>query len=185
MVGLFCKFKLQKVIVMDLSVRKTMRLQNYNYSENGAYYVTICTKNRRCLFSEVVGSIYESTAKIKLKPYGRIVDEIINTLSERFDINIDNYVIMPNHIHMIISIENSSIKRSIRESTLRNRSTISKVVGYLKMNSSKMIHEINPDENVWQSSYYDHIIRDENDYLEKWNYIDGNPSKWAKDEYFI
>ena len=86
---------------------------------------------------------------------------------------------------MIISIKNSSIKRSIRESTLRNRSTISNVVGYLKMNSSKMIHEINPDENVWQSSYYDHIIRDENDYLEKWNYIDGNPSKWAKDGYFI
>ena len=170
---------------MNLPVRKSMRLKNYNYSENGAYYVTICTKNRRCLFSEVVGSIYESTAKIKLKPYGRIVDEIINTLSNRFDINIDNYVIMPNHIHMIISIKNSSIKRSIRESTLRNRSTISNVVGYLKMNSSKMIHEINPDENVWQSSYYDHIIRDENDYLEKWNYIDGNPSKWAKDEYFI
>ena len=170
---------------MNLPVRKSMRLKNYNYSENGAYYVTICTKNRRCLFSEVVGSIHESTAKIKLKPYGRIVDEIINTFSNRFDINIDNYVIMPNHIHMIISIKNSSIKRSIRESTLRNRSTISNVVGYLKMNSSKMIHEINPDENVWQSSYYDHIIRDENDYLEKWNYIDGNPSKWAKDEYFI
>ena len=170
---------------MNLPVRKSMRLKNYNYSENGAYYVTICTKNRRCLFSKVVGSIHESTAKIKLKTYGRIVDEIINTLSNRFDINIDNYVIMPNHIHMIISIKNSSIKRSIRESTLRNRSTISNVVGYLKMNSSKMIHEINPDENVWQSSYYDHIIRDENDYLEKWNYIDGNPSKWAKDGYFI
>ena len=170
---------------MNLPVRKSMRLKNYNYGENGAYYVTICTKNRRCLFSEVVGSIHESTAKIKLKPYGKIVDEIINTLSNRFDINIDNYVIMPNHIHMIISIKNSSIKRSIRESTLRNRSTISNVVGYLKMNSSKMIHEINPDENVWQSSYYDHIIRDENDYLTKWNYIDGNPSKWAKDEYFI
>ena len=166
---------------MNLIKRKSMRLPNYDYSQNGAYFVTICTKNRRYLFSEVVGSIHESTAKIKLKPYGRIVDEIINNLSERFDINIDNYIIMPNHIHMIISIENSSIKRSIRESTLRNRSTISKVVGYLKMNTSK----INPDKDVWQRSYFDHIIRDEKDYLTKWNYIDGNPSKWESDDYFI
>ena len=134
-----------------------MRLKNYNYSENGAYYVTICTKNRRCLFSEVVGSIHESTAKIKLKPYGKIVDEIINTLSNRFDINIDNYVIMPNHIHMIISIKNSSIKRSIRESTLRNRSTISKVVGYLKMNTSKKVHKINPNEEIWQQIGRAHV----------------------------
>ena len=170
---------------MNLIKRKSMRLQNYDYSQNGAYFVTICTKNRRYLFSEVVGSIHESTAKIKLKPYGRIVDEIINNLSERFDINIDNYIIMPNHIHMIISIENSSIKRSIRESTLRNRSTISKVVGYLKMNTSKQVHKINPDKDVWQRSYFDHIIRDENDYLTKWNYIDGNPCKWELDDYYI
>ena len=146
---------------MNLIKRKSMRLPNYDYSQNGAYFVTICTKNRRYLFSEVVGSIHESTAKIKFKPYGRIVDEIINNLSERFDINIDNYIIMPNHIHMIISIENSSIKRSIRESTLRNRSTISKVVGYLKMNTSKQVHKINPDKDVWQRSYFDHIFRDE------------------------
>ena len=170
---------------MNLIKRKSMRLPNYDYSQNGAYFVTICTKNRRYLFSEVVGSIHESTAKIKLKPYGRIVDEIINNLSERFDINIDNYIIMPNHIHMIISIENSSIKRSIRESTLRNRSTISKVVGYLKMNTSKQVHKINPDKDVWQRSYFDHIIRDEKDYLTKWNYIDGNPSIWESDDYFI
>ena len=170
---------------MNLIKRKSTRLPNYDYSQNGAYFVTICTKNRRYLFSEVVGSIHESTAKIKLKPYGRIVDEIINNLSERFDINIDNYIIMPNHIHMIISIENSSIKRSIRESTLRNRSTISKVVGYLKMNTSKQVHKINPDKDVWQRSYFDHIIRDEKDYLTKWNYIDGNPSKWESDDYFI
>ena len=86
---------------------------------------------------------------------------------------------------MIISIENSSIKRSIRESTLRNRSTISKVVGYLKMNTSKKVHKINPNEEIWQRSYYDHIIRDEKDYLTKWNYIDGNPSKWEDDDYYI
>ena len=55
MVGLFCKFKLQKVIVIDLSVRKTMRLQNYNYSKNGAYYVTICTKNKAKVLGQVVG----------------------------------------------------------------------------------------------------------------------------------
>ena len=170
---------------MNLIKCKSLRLPNYDYSQNGAYFVTICTKNRRYLFSEVVGSIHESTAKIKLKPYGRIVDEIINNLSERFDINIDNYIIMPNHIHMIISIENSSIKRSIRESTLRNRSTISKVVGYLKMNTSKQVHKINPDKDVWQRSYFDHIIRDEKDYLTKWNYIDGNPSIWESDDYFI
>lgn len=170
---------------MNISQRKTMRLPNYDYSQNGAYFVTICTNNRRCLFPEVVGSIHESTAKIKLKPYGKIADEIINILSKRFEISIDNYVIMPNHIHMIISIDNSSITRSIRESTLRNRSTISKVVGYLKMNTSKKVHKINPQENIWQRSYFDHIIRDEKDYSARWNYIDGNPAKWHTDDYFM
>lgn len=114
---------------MNLPNRKAMRLPNYDYNQNGAYFITICTKNRRYLFSEVVGSI--------------------------------------------------------RESTLRNKSTISKVVGYLKMNTSKRVHKFNPDEDVWQISFYDHIIRDEKDYQLKWKYIDGNPSKWELDDYYV
>ena len=81
---------------------------------------------------------------------------------------------------------NENLNRAIHESPLRDgRSVISKIVGYVKMNSSKAIHLFDPDLKLWQRSYYDHIIRNDADYLEKADYILTNPAKWQEDEYFI
>ncbi|MBR2081289.1 MAG: hypothetical protein IJ980_06620, partial [Oscillospiraceae bacterium] len=83
---------------MDLPKRKPTRLAGYDYSEDGAYFITICTHNRKRLFSEIVGAIHESPEN-KLTPYGKLAKQIIERLPDRYHVSIPKYVIMPNHIH--------------------------------------------------------------------------------------
>ena len=177
----------------DLPKRKTIRIPGYNYSQNGVYFVTICSADHKCVFGKVecpptVGAIHESPAT-KLSSYGEIIDSCINLLPERFNIEINNYVIMPNHVHLLITIDDDNpenqFERAIRESPLQPRSTLSKVIGFLKINSSKEIHNRHPDLKVWQRSYYEHIIRNEKDYLIYYEYILNNPIKWETDDYYV
>lgn len=173
---------------MNLPKRKDNRLKDYDYSSAGAYFLTFCTYNRQKLLSDVVGAIHESPetvyelSEIKLKKCGEIVDRIINDVPKRFEVEIITYVIMPNHIHMIVFINDV---RAIRESPLQARSLISKIIGYIKMNSSKEIHLFLPDKKLWQRNYFDHIIRDDNDYLNIMEYIQTNPGKWTEDRFFV
>ena len=139
--------------------RKRLRLWNYDYAQKGCYFLTICTKNRKQLLSEIVCD-GDGPAVVRLKPYGIIAEQYIKTIS-----GIDKYVIMPNHIHMIIIHESDG--RSIAADVRAFKGLATKRIG----------------ERIWQDSYYDHIIRNEADYQEKWNYIDANPAKWAEDEY--
>ena len=113
---------------MGLPRRKPTRLRGYNYSQNGAYFITICAYNRKYLFSDIVGTLHES----------------------------------PLQYH---------------------RSIIDKMIGFLKMNVSKKIHNTYR-ENIWQRSYHDHIIRDEKDYQKIWQYIDTNVTRWEKDCFY-
>ena len=171
---------------MDLPKRKPTRLREYNYSTPGGYFVTICTHNRKNLFSRInVGAIHESPESTLTK-YGEMVEMVIEHLPERFGIEIPKYVIMPNHIHLIITIPwTDEHMRSIHESTLQNkRSIVPTVIGYLKMNVSKMMHKTYPCPNIWQRSYHDHIIRGQKDYEEIWKYIDTNVSCWEKDCFY-
>ena len=169
--------------------RKQNRLKGYDYSTNGAYFITICTKDKAQILSHIsgnkntVGAIHESPAKVALSQYGLIINDVIKRLNVRFNINVSNYVIMPNHVHLMIEIDN----RAIRESPLQSkRSIISRVIGYLKMNSSKEAHYIDSELQLWQRSFHDHIIRNEEDYLLHLQYIDENPRKWllGEDEYY-
>ena len=168
---------------MELPKRKPTRLNGYDYSQNGAYFITICTHNRKCLFSNIVGAIHELPEN-QLTRYGEIVKDIIEILPGRFNVSIPKYVIMPNHVHLIIEICNDNEERAIRESPLQyNRSIIDKSVGFLKMNVSKKIHNEYSDK-IWQRSYHDHIIRGEKDYRKIWEYIDTNAIKWEKDCFY-
>ena len=171
------------VIFVDIPNRKPNRLKDFDYSQNGVYFITICTHNRRSIFAYNVGAIHESPS-LRLSQYGKIADKWINQLPDRFDISIDKYVIMPNHIHLLISIDNSCYNRAIHESPLRTRSTIDKAIGYLKANIAKDIHKISPSKTIWQRSYHDHIIRNDHDYLDRWNYIENNPLKWNSDRFY-
>ena len=167
----------------ELPQRKRLRLKNFDYSTPGAYFVTVCTHNRKCTLSRVVGAIHESP-EIQLTEYGKIVDRLINTIPQQSLATIDRYVIMPNHIHLVIMITDSDELRAIRESPLRGRSIVSKVVGYIKMNSSKEIHSRYGETKVWQRGFYDHIIRNQYDYEEIANYIYLNPTRWQADKLY-
>ncbi|MBR5218774.1 MAG: transposase [Clostridia bacterium] len=168
---------------MDLPKRKLPRLNGYDYSAPGAYFITICTHNKKHLFSDIVGAIHESPEN-RLSPYGKLVEKLIGQLPARFDFIIPKYVIMPNHIHLIIEIKNDITTRAIRESPLQHhRSVIDKAVGFLKMNVSKAMRPTYADK-IWQRSYHDHIIRGGADYRKIWEYIDTNPLKWEKDCFY-
>ena len=167
----------------ELPQRKRLRLKNFDYSTPGAYFVTVCTHNRKCTLSRVVGAIHESP-EIQLTEYGKIVDRLINTIPRQSLATIDRYVIMPNHIHLVIMITDSDELRAIRESPLRGRSIISKTIGYIKMNASKEIHNRYGNEMVWQRGFHDHIIRNRNDYEKISKYIFENPIIWQYDCFY-
>ena len=172
---------------MDLPRRKQIRLPNYDYSSPGAYFVTICTQGQRCILSDIaVGALHEApAATVRLTEIGQIVREIIDSLPDRYpNLIVDNCVIMPNHIHLLLRIEE---ERLTRESPLRpneRRSLLSKAIGFLKMNSSKRVHQIKPNLELWQRGFHEHVIRNEKDWREIWEYIDANPERWAEDRYY-
>lgn len=149
--------------------RKHNRLIGYDYSSQGAYFITVCSKNRELIFGDVVGADIIRPGYVDLNENGKLVETAINAIPQHYpNIVIDKYIIMPNHIHMIIVINEKEANKKI-----------STVIGQMKRWVSKEI-----GESVWQKTYHDHIIRDEEDYLTKWKYIDDNPSKWNEDDYF-
>ena len=144
--------------------RKPIRLKDFDYGQNGAYFITICTKNREHILCDIVGD----DAHIVPKPYGVVVEKYIRNVPE-----IEKYVIMPNHIHMIIRIENGTMWASSPTNKVAN------IVRSLKTLTTKEI-----GKSIFQRSYHDHIIRGEQDYLEIWEYIENNPQKWLLDRYY-
>ena len=147
-----------------LPIRKPNRLKEYDYGTNGAYFITICTKDRKRILCDIVGG----DAHIVPKPYGRIVEKYIRNVPE-----IEKYVIMPNHIHMIIRIDNGTMWASSPTNKVAN------IVRSLKTLTTKEI-----GKPIFQRFYHDHIIRNERDYEEIWQYIDTNPLKWSLDKYY-
>ena len=172
----------------ELPKRKNLRMQSFDYSTPGAYFITICTYRRKNTLSHIVGAIHESpvheSPATELTEYGRIVDRIINSIPEHFNATIDRYVIMPNHIHLIVIINDGEEMRAIRESPLRGRSVISRMIGYIKMNASKEIHNRFDCLNVWQRGFHDHIIRNRLDYERISKYIHENPMRWQYDCFY-
>ena len=162
---------------MDLPKRKPTRLQNYNYSQNGYYFITICTHNRKNILSDII--VGEGFPLPQLTEDGKILENILLSVNEKYNcINIDKYVIMPNHIHIIFCIQNNGRGDP--------SPTISNVVGWLKYNVTAQINKKSNTfgDKIFQRSFHDHIIRDENDYLKIWNYIDANPQKWKEDCFY-
>ncbi len=170
---------------MKLQKRKPNRLKNYDYSQNGAYFITICTNERKPILSRIsVGASNARPNEIKLTDIGIVVEQGIKGITEHYDnVFVDNYVIMPNHIHLIIriDIDNGRAMPAPTEGNGRPMvaPTVSRIIQQLKGYVTKQI-----GEPVWQKLYYDHIIRDEFDYFTKWQYIDNNPAKWLEDELY-
>lgn len=159
---------------MELQKRKPNRLKDYDYSQNGAYFITICTNDRKSILSRIiVGASIARPNEIQLTDVGVIAEKGIKGIEEHYEnVFVDNYLIMSNHIHLIIRIDNEKGRAMLAP-------TISLIIQQFKGYVTKQF-----GKSVWQKLYYDHIIRDEYDYFTKWQYIEDNPSKWAEDELY-
>ena len=155
---------------MDLPKRESTRLENFDYSQGGAYFITICTKDKQKLFGHIVGGGAFDAPRIILSPQGEIVEKYILSTNNIPNLRVDKYVIMPNHIHLLLSVENSC-GTSWAPSPTNNK--ISLAVSTLKRFVNKEI-----GYNIFQRSFYDHVIRNKNDYNEIWQYIENNPARW-------
>ena len=161
----------------ELPQRQATRLQNYDYGSCGAYFVTICTQSRKSILSAIVG---EGSPLPQLSPYGKIADEWIKKLPDKYPkMSVDCYVIMPNHIHLLISVNQDDGRGNPSP-------TLNEVMGWLKYQMTKEINAAagKSCEKIFQRSFFDHIIRNQADYLETYRYILENPLKWQLDELY-
>jgi REP-associated tyrosine transposase len=163
-----------------LKKRKANRYKGYDYSKNGFYFVTICTKDRLDYFGEIHAD------KMILKEYGNIVQQRWLWLQDHFGyVQCDEYVIMPNHFHGILIIDNAGSGRdlTVRDLSLHQKiKSLSELIGAFKTTSSKLIHQSGLKEFRWQRSFHDHIIRNEKSLNNIVQYIINNPSNWEIDE---
>ena len=163
----------------NLPKRKEIRLKNYDYSSQGAYFVTICTDKRRKILSQIVGVDVLDDPRVELTVYGKIVDKYINQLNDFYEnISVEQYVIMPNHIHMILFVRDGGSSRTSTP-TVRQHSVVPTFVSTFKRFCNKEF-----GENIWQRYYYDHVIRNKRDFDEISKYIYENPLKWKFDELY-
>ena len=175
---------------MDLPQRKRIRLQSYDYSAPGAYFVTICTYERRCILSSIaVGDGVLDVPNVRLSPYGEIVAETLREIEKTYSwLSLDHYVIMPNHIHLLLRIEGNGPSRTPAPTNADDgpsgtpaptNKTLPKLISTFKRFTNRRC-----GMQLWQRSYHEHVIRGESDYREIWEYIDTNPAKWAEDRYY-
>lgn len=180
--------------------RRSLRLQGYDYSRAGFYFVTICCQDRKCVFGDV------ENGEMILNECGRIASDFLKNASGKYDrIQMHEFVVMPNHVHAIIEItaDNAGM---IHESSLpqdesslppepttvllyrdqRRKMLLSKIVGWYKMNTSKQINIIRnmTGSPLWQRNYHERILRDQKSFIRVSNYIRNNPRKWNVDQFY-
>ena len=157
----------------ELQKRKRNRLENYDYSSCGAYFLTICTSERRNYFWDKVGATIGRPQDIVLSQYGKIVDEAINNIPKIYPvIKIERYVIMPDHIHVLLAIYADECGRPMVAPTM------SRVVQQMKGFVTKRI-----GHSIWQKLFFDHVIRNRQDFEEHINYIYENPMRWYHNKF--
>jgi putative transposase len=172
----------------DIHHRQSIRLQGWDYSTVGIYFLTVCTQNRECLFGEIVGG------KMVLSEFGQLVaEEWERSQQLREEIEFDAWVIMPNHFHALVQITNSASQLTEQKQTamanqsgdrpvMRPKSISSLMAGFKSITTAR-INTIrqSPGVKVWQRNYYDSIIRDEGGLERVRAYIKNNPQQWEID----
>ena len=143
--------------------RKNPRIRGYDYATPNYYFITICTHHKKCLF----------WTNGKLNCLGQIVYDAVQQIPTHFPQNrVEQFVIMPNHIHMILVVEPGGADTSV-------------VVGSFKSYVARIVHGSDPQLKVWQTSYHDHVIRNQLQYERIWIYIESNPMRWEKDCFYV
>ena len=175
----------------QLPKRKTVRHQNHTYN-CGMFFVTICTESKKCLLSRIVGtgnlgnpqnshSLVSGNPcldgpRVELMPYGETAKKYIEQLNNFYDhIKVDSYVIMPNHIHLLLFVPWSEQFRTIVPTGVNSH--VSRFVSTFKRFCNKEY-----GVNIWQPRSFDHIIRNQADYQKHKEYIYNNPRNWSLDK---
>ena len=161
----------------EIPRRKPTRLSHYDYGRSGAYFITICTHEKRCTLSRIVGEGLAPPA-VHLSKYGMIAETQLHLLYDRFPaIHRMRYVIMPNHIHILLTI--------CREAGGASPSpTASQIVGAFKSLTTRECNRQYGTVKIFQRSFHDHIIRDRDDYIRIAKYIAENPKLWHRDCFY-
>lgn len=157
--------------------RRSIRLQGYDYTQPGAYYVTIVTHGREHLFGMIVNG------EMQLNPFGQIVQSAWYDLPKHYrHVELDTSCIMPNHVHAIIVLTDYGMDGP--ETRPYQRHPLSEIVRAFKSFSARRINSLRNMQGVpvWQRNYYEHIIRNQQDYLSKSSYILNNPLNWENDD---
>jgi REP element-mobilizing transposase RayT len=166
--------------------RRSIRLQGYDYSQNGCYFITICTQDHISLFGKVyVGKMIKNI-------YGNMVEHTWKDLTKHnHHVKLDEFIVMPNHIHGIVILDNNfgltysgAGLEPAPTNTIHKYHGIPEIVRQLKTFSARHINKIrnSPGDRVWQRNYYERIIRNEREYLNVVKYIIENPLKWDSDK---
>lgn len=152
-------------------VRKRLRLKEYDYSSDGYYFVTVCARNKQKLFGEIRDP---SLNTVQLSPIGKVIEKHIQQINRHYDnVSVDKYVVMPNHIHLIVVLGCEPVRS-------RPNPTLGNVIGLFKSGVSREL-----GESVWQRLFHDHVIRTRRSYEKIWEYIDTNPAAWEKDCFYV
>ena len=166
---------MKTVMNVEHKERKPNRLAEYDYGQEGCYFITLCTHGRANLFS-VENPVGNGLCAVPSEDTSnRIIHKWIRETQNKFEnIKIDKYVIMPDHIHLIVTIEERHAGRSLPD-----------VMAFFKtMTTNEYMRGVKAgvlpafQKKLWQKSYYDHVIRNQQDYNEIWEYIENNPKKW-------
>ena len=166
--------------------RRSIRLRSYDYSQPGAYFVTVCTRNRQCLFGDVIDG------EMRPNQFGRIVSACWSGLPAHYPrVGLDTFVAMPNHVHGVIRLADDDSPHGVGAGlnpaatrTVRTRPHgLPEVIRGFKAFASRRINEVRnaPGTPVWQRNYYERVIRNERELNAVRQYIQHNPSRWAKD----
>ncbi|QDT42221.1 Transposase IS200 like protein [Gimesia alba] len=164
---------------MNLPQRKTIRLQGYDYSQAGLYFITICTHNQLCLFGEI-----RLNGEMKQNSAGDMIEKWWWELAHKFPmVTLLEHIVMPNHFHGIVQINHANESEG--------ESSLASIVGWFKsMTMNEYIRQVKTkgwrpfQQRLWQRNYYEHIIRDEEAWQEISEYILTNPQRWIDDKYY-
>lgn len=180
---------------MELSQRKNHRLQNFDYGSYGYYYVTICTINRENVLCHIVGS--DALVAPQCVPFARseigakVIECWNNIALLNENVEVDKFVLMPNHIHGIIVIKNmepikvQEKKYDFEITERRGRRSLQGLIKDFKSVTTRYYKRMfNTDRSLWQESFYDEVIRNREHYNNIWQYIDTNPLKWEEDCFY-
>jgi len=191
-----------------LKNRKNTRLKGADYNRNQAVFLTICTKERQCLLSKIVGTGVPDGPQIELTEYGQTADKYIHQLNDFYDdLSVESYVIMPNHIHIMLWIkdmENGPSRTPVTDGPSRTPvtdgpsrtpitdgpsrtpvPTVQNSVPSRFVSTFKRFCNKEYGKNIWQYRSNDHIIRNRHDYEEHLRYIYENPIRWYYDELYV